>query len=583
MRAVAALLAALLAQDAFPDLLQGLLHDDPDRRERAVQGLIDGWSRWTDADLGRLRTIAAGSEPEAADRARSALARIDVRRRIGAPEGGFLAGIDLDLLRASPEERLELLRKAGVLRDVGRLEERQLAGLVEAVAHNGWALPARGILELVTTGERRSAAVFLPLLPPLLRHSDPGIVLAAIRAAGAHRASGLHPLLVPRLADVRFEAALVDALGHADARAVAGLVAAFLSGPSRRAAAEILGRMGAVEHAEAVARLLDVRDPDALRTAAGALGRMASRDHRPALEGLLAHEDRDVRLAAAEAIGRLGLPEGAPPLVPLLKDLDAGVREGAAEALERLASPAAVEPLLPLLTDRDPVARGFSARALARCGGREHAAAIEAVLAHDHPWSRAEALRAFGRLEAEDQIDRLARLLDDEWDLVRSAAALGLADLGRPAALDRLRERRKDFRVGVRQAAEVALFRLAGEGDPVELIDRLDRDDAEAMDALLAALERAREPATRERLDREIVLSSPVESLADVRAAFRTAGLVFEDPDGLLLLLGRRAPGRTTPRRLLAFFWPGLAPWPSGDRVRLTTPSEALDLWRGPR
>ncbi|HYF00886.1 MAG TPA: hypothetical protein VEJ18_18335, partial [Planctomycetota bacterium] len=184
MAVLAALLAGILAQDGFADLLRQLLDDDPDRRDRAGQALVDGWARWSEADLLRLREVARGREPESADRARAAVARIEVRRRVGAPAHGFLAGIDEDLLRGTPEQRLDLLRKAGVLREVGRLEDRLLAGLVEAVARNEWPLPARGVLELVTTGDRRSASVYLPLLPPLLRDPDPEVALVAVRAAG---------------------------------------------------------------------------------------------------------------------------------------------------------------------------------------------------------------------------------------------------------------------------------------------------------------------------------------------------------------------------------------------------------------
>ena len=159
----------------------------------------------------------------------------------------------------------------------------------------------------------------------------------------------------------------------------------------RRNAADLLGTLGAVEAAPAIAKLLG--DPDARLGALAALAALKSRGTvSEVAEVMRGDAPERVRVTAAATLGAIGGDAAVAALAvalaarpaPLrfaaeqalvelkavgvlrqrLGDADKRVRLHAIAALGRIADPVARLDLLGLLEDRDPVVRGFAAGAL---------------------------------------------------------------------------------------------------------------------------------------------------------------------------------------------------------------------------
>ncbi|MFQ5520302.1 MAG: HEAT repeat domain-containing protein, partial [Candidatus Methylomirabilia bacterium] len=115
----------------------------------------------------------------------------------------------------------------------------------------------------------------------------------------------------------------------------------------RKAAAEVLGRMGEVRAVEPlIVALGDVR-----AAAAQALGILGDGRAVEPLIAALGDEDGDAPEAVIEALGRLGDARAVEPLIVALENQNYEVREASAGALGRLGDARAVEPLIARLWD----------------------------------------------------------------------------------------------------------------------------------------------------------------------------------------------------------------------------------------
>jgi HEAT repeat protein len=188
------------------------------------------------------------------------------------------------------------------------------------------------------------AADALPDLTRLLRDRDPDVRAAAARALGKlGHPQAASSLLATLGAERPVPAGVVSIallhLGPACAPALRdGLDIG--NGPHvRTLAAELLGRLGAIEAAD---RLIEAVDSDPF----------------PA-----------VRAAAARALGRAGVPRAAAPLErALARDPAAEVRRAAAWALGELGGGAAVDGLAAALSSGDHALAREAARSLLSCG-----------------------------------------------------------------------------------------------------------------------------------------------------------------------------------------------------------------------
>ncbi len=165
----------------------------------------------------------------------------------------------------------------------------------------------------------------------------------------------------------------------------------------RRAAAHVLGEMGAEARAAIPALIQALKDP---------------------LEG--------VRRKAAFALGEMGTEARAavPALTQCLGDQSAGVRRWAAHALGEIGptAPAAIPALIESLGAEDVRNRSVSAAALVKMGSRALPRLVDA-LRHPNPLVRRLAALTLSKSPRSDQaVEDLRKLSEDADATVREAA-----------------------------------------------------------------------------------------------------------------------------------------------------------------
>ena len=215
--------------------------------------------------------------------------------------------------------------------------------------------------------------------------SDPQVEVRveAVRALGLIDDDAVPDRLIEALKDpeVRVRDMAADALARWQSPAVARRVAAALSSPDlRRAAGEVLGRMGrvAVDALSGVAVSEDVE-------AAGAAGSLIERIAGPGpfIEGLSSIDPQE-RLRCVRILGAIGGPTASDALLGVLADPDVRVRSAAAGLLGALGYLPAVKPLRRMfLTDPVSAAAVAAERALRSLGvvppGGEEVRVVEEV------------------------------------------------------------------------------------------------------------------------------------------------------------------------------------------------------------
>lgn len=214
-------------------------------------------------------------------------------------------------------------------------------------------------------------AMGVELVHRLAKDPDPGVVFAALRAAGEmnHQAGARwlleKTLRIDALTDGASEAVVRDAVAHAigalrDDKLLHIFVVEAVKkrkDPKKGESADLIMVLRALALAGVPKTYGDIYpyvkdpEPDVLLAALPALG--STRDER-ALEPLLwglAHTDYLVVLAAAEGLGHLGLDAAIDPLLEKLQDKDFRVRHAAAKALAMLGSEDTIEPLIRCLEE----------------------------------------------------------------------------------------------------------------------------------------------------------------------------------------------------------------------------------------
>ncbi len=210
---------------------------------------------------------------------------------------------------------------------------------------------------------------------------------------------------------------------------------------ARKAAAEVLGRIGSEQAIPELIPLLKHGDSSDRSLTAKVLGRVGSEQFVPALVLLLEDEDSWVRIAAAEALAEIGSEQGIPELVILLKDEDHRVRVAAAEALGRIGSKQTISTLLTLMEDTHeyPIVQVKAAKALGEIGGEQAIPALmqrlkdvttvswKALDKFYDRWKLPPAIiEALGEIGSEQAIPALIPLLKDEYYSLREKAAEAL-------------------------------------------------------------------------------------------------------------------------------------------------------------
>jgi HEAT repeat protein len=230
------------------------------------------------------------------------------------------------------------LRRCAAARGLGRLGERRaLDSLLQAAVHGTGELQSAVVQALGLFGDPHAA----PLLVGLLPHADQSVrrdVIGALVQIGQVSVG-------PTMAVLR----------HPDAEV-------------RRAAVEVLGKLGAVEAIEGLIASLGDREADVRRDAVYTLGKLGDRRAVGAVIGMLDDPSTAVRKVAAAVLAHLGDERAVGPLCLALWDMDMTVRWYAAYALGVLGDARAVDSLGKALGDRSEHVARTAADALVSIG-----------------------------------------------------------------------------------------------------------------------------------------------------------------------------------------------------------------------
>lgn len=159
-----------------------------------------------------------------------------------------------------------------------------------------------------------------------------------------------------------------------------------------------------------------------------------------ALIDALEHARPELRMAAANAIGRDGAVDAIPPLVDRLEDVDPRVKLRAVRAAGQVADERAAAPLGALANDPRPRMRRAVASALGEIGSERSLDALTSLTVDEDVDVRVAAVRGLGHLPAPRSIGPLTDRFDDDAERVRRAAVLAIVDSLSTAPPDRSHE-----------------------------------------------------------------------------------------------------------------------------------------------
>lgn len=461
---------------------------------------------------------------EMVDRARTALGRETLLARLGvelqpARGGPLTAALATLSAEGGIEQRRHALRALGWLGDVAAV-----APLVQALPEPALAAAAAAALTAIGPDAARRVLEAVRSLPPLpvdaLRHivgivgrtpdaSADEFLGAALdheddevrqAAAGvlAGRAEGRRLDLFLRIA--QDSSALVAAEGVRGLLAIAALApslrdevtgridALTASGRPevRRAAIQVLARLGGEGTREILDRALQDPAPEVRREAVGLLAEDSDPERLWRLAAALADGDARVREAALSAVSRLADRRVRGVLLAALQDQSLWVRSRAARALAAHPGPAVEAALLEAARGEVLPVRVAATEALGAMGPAA-VPALRLLAVDTESEVRSAALRALGRLGPDAPVTLFAERLEDSAWMVRGAAAAALADAGSPAAfgiLARALDREAD--TGVRRALLQAMFRADAEAAlPILVTALAEKDVSESAAALL--------------------------------------------------------------------------------------------------
>ena len=179
---------------------------------------------------------------------------------------------------------------------------------------------------------------------------------------------------------------------------------------------------------------------------------------------------------AADLLGEMQVREAEQPLIALLRHGDERVRQSAQVALMRLGTPRALQSIQDAMRDGTPSVRIQAAAALAaRQDVRTDSTLMRALDEERDLDVQAAYLVALGRVGTPEAVQRLTRATEAERGLfkkrpvaLRIAAVQGLAEARTPEALEALRALQADREADVRDAATLALGRVARQAAAAE-------------------------------------------------------------------------------------------------------------------
>ncbi len=267
-----------------------------------------------------------------------------------------------------------------------------------------------------------------------------------------------------------------------------------------------------------------------------------------------ASPDPTRRRAALQIISRLGSAEAFDLLTAAMSDPNARIRDTAIAGLASLGAPRAFAALLEASRSPTAGARAAAMRALGRTTGAA-AVALRAGLRDEDAWVRYYACQALGNLAIFEALDDVIGLIDDPAGQVRVAAIEAIAKLGEGRCTAVMDTACRSTDPDIRRVAILGLGACDRiEALPLLLREAQSEDDASRLYALSALAENDGDQATeallRATVDPVVMVQSAAVALLQVRpGASATKWLVEQlgDPrrrDDARVALGQTASGR---------------------------------------
>jgi HEAT repeat protein len=268
----------------------------------------------------------------------------------------------------------------------------------------------------------------------------------------------------------------------------------------RRAAAEVLGRIGDPCAVSSLLKAVKDDNQDVRSEAASALGKIGDPCSVEALIKLIDHKDKQVRHKTVESLvkicassveplivaledktngprvlcsvisilGRIGDVRAIAPLIAALKNHSQDVRQAAAEALGDLGEPRTAEPIIEALDHEHSYSCLVTGEALKKIGDPRAVELLIRALENgdcDVAWRAASAL---GKIGDPSGVEPLIKALDQGDGFLCLMAAEALGKIGDPRAIDSLVAlHRGTSDHSVRDQARNALKTCGYQGSPV--------------------------------------------------------------------------------------------------------------------
>lgn len=448
-RGAAQALGCMEDERAIPPLVAALEDLDNSVREVSIEALVRL------ASLAMPELLQALRHPHELIR----LGAVRVLGRIGDPEA-------LPGLKQAVADRRSLAVRAAAVQSLSHFQDDEIVPiLVRCLGDRAPVVSQAAVAALAATHRREAIP---PLLHALKQKRDWQVRRDIVRGLGELRATDAVEPLVDALRASEWqlkEAAAMALAAIGDCRVLEPLAQTLLDDKVGDVAVEALVTFGSPA-VEAVRSYLDHPRLAVQQRTLQVLGRVPAPAAVEAIAPLLDRRDPILRALAAEALGNTGVPDACSHLIHALRDSQDKVRMEAVKAVARLGCTGAADLLVELSKPEADVEWRIRLEVVKAmgCFGGDRAIAVlcAALLGDPAPVVREESARALGRLGDREATAALSLALESGLTTeVRKAAAYALGQIGDPQARQALINAQLDRDAEVQQAAAVALSKLS--------------------------------------------------------------------------------------------------------------------------
>jgi len=317
-------------------LLKELRSGNLDQQDAATEKLLERCKDWSDVDLATLKEAQKDADPGFAERAKSALESILVRRRLGDRLLKRVKNIDEVVLGEISGRTRVLLSTAHLFR-AGELTSDDLKTIVAIAVEQKWGIATETVIPLAAMRQPE----LMPIVELGLRSTKAGVRRKVVESVGM---AGMSTLAAPvaalaKDADLSVRVAVTQALVRLDAKDTEDAIKTLLKDTSPLVREQAAFAAGSLRVAKDELAALEKDEAWSVRLAGLEARFRLGDDISGKHAGMLKDKDPEIRKAAAESLGRLRISsKEAEQLVPLLQDENTGVRLKAVVALGKLIS-----------------------------------------------------------------------------------------------------------------------------------------------------------------------------------------------------------------------------------------------------